>query len=76
MRSAEPLDDTIIEILGTCRPVPWPDTVPWRFAPLGGTLATFDTHPDAVKHFDEIAGLAPKVVGTTPLGFIRVQITL
>lgn len=75
-RSTEPLDSTMINILGARLPAPWPDTPPWRFAPLGRMRATFRTHPDAVALFGDIADLAPTVTGKTPEGFIRVEISL
>jgi 2',3'-cyclic-nucleotide 2'-phosphodiesterase/3'-nucleotidase len=76
MRSTVPLHDSMIEILRTSVAPPWGNVVPWRFVPIGGAEAMIRTHPDAQALLGDIAHLSPKVKGTTPQGFIRLQVTL
>ncbi len=46
----------------------------WRFHPLPGTSALFDTSPRAIHHLPVAAGLAIERAGTAPCGLARFRI--
>lgn len=48
----------------------------WRFAPIGGATAVFDTSPRAASYHDDLAGLDISPLGLTPEGFARYRIRL
>lgn len=75
-RIEAPLQDAMIDVLNRSEPAPWEITPPWRFAPLGGIEATILTHPEALASISDIKHLQPKLLSTTPEGFIRLSITL
>lgn len=76
LRTTASPQENMIEILTSGCPAPWQDTPPWRFAPLDGVRAIIRTHPDAAKVLNDIAHLSPRIIGTTPQGFIRLQVKL
>lgn len=47
----------------------------WRFAPMPGRSALFDTAPAAQAHLHRIASLAPEPLGLTEAGFLRLRLT-
>jgi 2',3'-cyclic-nucleotide 2'-phosphodiesterase/3'-nucleotidase len=55
------------------RPDPGPD---WRFLPMPGTSAWFDSAPRAVAHLGALADLAVESIGPGPAGFNRFRLHL
>lgn len=51
-------------------------TPPFRFLPLPGTTALFDTAPEAAAHLHKIAHFRPEPLGPTPEGFARFRLHL
>jgi len=54
----------------------WQKASPWRFAPLRGVEATFDTSVDAAAYLGDISHLSPRACDRTEDGFLRIRITL
>lgn len=73
---AKPLDQSMIDTLNATEASPWGDTLPWRFAALGGQKALILTHPEALTYLNHISSLKPQLTGTTSDGFISLSITL
>ena len=48
----------------------------WRFAPLPGTSAWFDSGPDAARHLPDAASRSLETLGETPEGFWRFRLRL
>jgi len=52
-----------------------PETAPmFRFAPLGGLRAVFETGPGALRYLDTIAIHAPEALEASPEGFARISL--
>lgn len=49
---------------------------PWRFVPMGGTRVTMLTGPGALNHLDELRDRDIRAGGTTPDGFLQLDIAL
>lgn len=49
---------------------------PWGFTPLGGVEMKIDTSPLARPHLGDIADFAPRALGETPDGFLRLSVRL
>lgn len=48
----------------------------WTFLKDLDVRATLDTAPAAARHFADIAGFDPQIIGTTDAGFLRVRLHL
>ena len=56
-------------------PVFTPTTKPiWRFAPMPGCSAIFETSPKALNCLEEIAGFSPAPMGYSDEGFLRLRL--
>lgn len=53
-----------------------PDRTGWRFAPLPGTTALFDTAPEALAHLPGLRRARVEATGETPSGFARLRVHL
>ncbi|WP_299413153.1 5'-nucleotidase C-terminal domain-containing protein [uncultured Sulfitobacter sp.] len=70
------LHEAMLEVLATPEADPWKGQIPWRFQSLENTSAILLTHPDALDCLAGIAHLRPRLLGSTPDGFIKLSITL
>jgi 2',3'-cyclic-nucleotide 2'-phosphodiesterase / 3'-nucleotidase len=52
------------------------DPPQWGFAALGGQQVIYTTGPAAAAQLDDVAHMAPRVLGTGADGFLRVALTL
>jgi 2',3'-cyclic-nucleotide 2'-phosphodiesterase/3'-nucleotidase len=75
LRTPTPTRDLVIVHVraGPVDPAPRPR---WRFAPLPGTSAWFDSGPGATAHLGELRGRAVEPMGPTPEGFQRFRLRL
>jgi 2',3'-cyclic-nucleotide 2'-phosphodiesterase / 3'-nucleotidase len=48
----------------------------WSFCGMGGQPVLYDTGPGAVRHLHRIAAMAPRVLGPTAAGFLRLELVL
>ena len=54
----------------------WDDHPPWRISCDDPVKAVLQTAPEAVKYLPDAAHLFPEVRGSTPSGFVSLQLTL
>lgn len=75
-RSTMPMTTALSQVLDWKSPVFALDTQPWKFKPALDVTAILPTAPEALRYLSEIAHLAPVSLGTDPLGFARIRLSL
>ena len=75
-RHPEPMSELLVRHLRDPETSPFQEGAPWRFSPLNGIQATFNSAPEAANYLHGIDHLSPQLCGQTREGFLRIRVTL